>query len=167
VDSEVQYLCPRPGLLSFDPDAGSFGCGETLTVDVQIDDTTLDLHGFSVEFSFDNTVVHPVSVSAGPLVSGAACPYYLSWLNPGPAESTIAVDVANLGCAIDGPGTILQLVFVGVLQGISPLDCESLIFRDSQNQPIAMECDPATLEYRCPVANESTGFGAWKARYGN
>jgi len=167
VNSAVEYRCPRPGMLSFVPDDGSFGCGEDLAVDVVIDDAILDLHGFSLILSFDNSVVHPISVSAGALVSGASCPYYLNWLNPGPTESTIAVDAANLGCAIDGPGAILHLVFEGVLQGISPLDCVSLIFRDGQNHPIAMECAPATLEYRCPVADESTGWGAWKARYGD
>jgi hypothetical protein len=167
VNSEVEYRCPRPGTLSFVPDDGSFGCEETLTVDVDIDEGTLDVHGFSLELSFDETVVHPISVSAGSLVSGAACPYYFNWLNPGPGESTVAVDVANLGCAIDGPGTILHLVFEGVLQGISPLDCVSLIFRDSQNHPIAVECVPGSLEYRCPVPTASMGWGAWKARYGH
>ena len=167
VNSQVQYRCPRPGQLTFVPDDGSFGCGQTLAVDVDIDAQTLDAHGFSLELSFDAAVVHPISVSAGSLVSGAACPFYLNWLNPGPAVSTIDVDVANLGCAINGPGTILHLVFEGVLQGISPLDCASVIFRDSENHPIDVECTPATIEYRCPVPTAPMGWGAWKAGYGH
>ncbi len=167
VDSVVDYRCPRPGTVTFDPPDGSFGCNQTLAVDILIDAFTLDLHGASLVVSFDNQVVHPISVTAGSLVSGASCPYYLDWLNPGPTESTILVDFANLGCAIDGPGAIIHLVFEGVLQGISPLDCVSLIFRDSANQPIEMECVPATLEYRCPVATETTGWGAFKAQFGN
>ncbi len=166
VDSVVDYRCPRPGTVTFDPPDGGFGCNQTLAVDVVIDGFTVDLHGASLEIAFDNTVVRPLSVTAGSLVAGAACPYYLNWLNPGPAETTIQVDVANLGCAIDGPGAIVHLVFEGVLQGISPLDCLSLIFRDSANHPIDMECVPGTIEYRCPVGIERTGWGAWKAQFG-
>ena len=128
-------------------------------MEIFIDEYTLDLRGTSIEIDFDETIVVPIAVVAGSLVSGAACPFYLDWLNPGPGASTLQIDVANLGCSIDGPGAILKITFQGVLQGVSPLECLSLILRDGDNQDIVADCVPASIEYRCPVGVEDQGWG--------
>jgi hypothetical protein len=162
IDDGVDYRCPRPGTVYFVPPDANFGCNQTLDVEIFIDENTLDLRGSSLEIDFDENVVAPVAVVAGSLVSGAACPYYLDWLNPGPGESTLQIDVANLGCSIDGPGAILKITFQGVLQGISPLECISLILRDGENHEIVADCLPASIEYRCPVGVEERGWGMLK-----
>ena len=165
INDAVVYRCPRPGTIRFVPPDANFGCNQTLEVEIHVDEHTLDLHGTSLEIDYDENVVNPIALVAGSLVTGASCPYHLDWLNPGPGAGTIQVDVANLGCAVDGPGAILIITFEGVLQGTSPLECISLTLRDSENQAIEADCVPASIEYRCPVSVEETGWGMLKARF--
>ena len=165
VDDSVDYRCPRPGTVRFVPPDASFGCRQTLEVEIHIDEYTLDLRGSSLEIDFDENVVEPIAIVAGSLVTGAACPFYLNWLNPGPGATTIQVDVANLGCSVDGPGAILKITFQGVNQGLSPLECISLILRDGDNHDIEADCVPASIEYRCPVGVEESAWGMLKARF--
>ena len=58
VNSEVEYRCPRPGMLSFLPDDGSFSCGETLAVEVALgSDIDWDSFSFVRELDIDGAEV--------------------------------------------------------------------------------------------------------------
>lgn len=153
-----------PAVLGFEPSAGSFLCDETWAVDVVIDAAATDLHGFSLVMTYDADVVAPVSVTAGDLLDGAACPYFLDWLDPAEPDS-IAVDAATLGCSVDGPGALVHIVFTGVTNGTSPLACQDVRLRDGENAPIPFTCEPATVTYDCPIATETPLWGAVKACY--
>ena len=154
----------QPAALAWTPPAGSFNCGGTWTVDITTDAGTTDLRGFSLVLEFDNSVIAPLSVSVGPMVSGAACPNFLNWVATTGADS-LEVDVANLGCSVAGPGTILTVVFDGVLSGTSAIGVRSGMLRTGSNAPIAFTSSAASVEYDCAVATEPMAWGALKAYY--
>jgi len=141
------------------------GPADTLTVDVTVDAGAVDLRGFTFVFEFDPAVVAPVSVDAGPLVTGAACPHFVNWLNEGAVGDSISVDAATLGCSVSGPGAILRMKFVGVEQGLSPIACRSGEMRDSANQPIAHTCLDGTILYVGPTAARPSSWGKVKCVY--
>ena len=66
--------------------------------------------------TYDSGVIAPQSVSAGGLLSGAACDHFFTWLDPVEPDS-IAVDAASLGCSVSGPGSWSRIVFAGVADG--------------------------------------------------
>jgi len=169
-------LIPAPSAsqtagLSLVPSTGHFDCGETFTLDLMVDAQTLDLHGASVVLQFDHTILEPLSIEAGALLAGAPCPNFVQWLNPfvpSPGAippDNVAVDLASLGCSVNGPGSILRVTFGGVSPGTSTVDCLDVILRDNLNHDIPFVCTGATVENRCPVPDESQPWGAIKATY--
>ena len=160
----VGATAQTPVTVSFDPPSGTIPCDETLLVSVVVDAAATDLRGFSLELTYDDSVVEPVAVTAGSLLAGAACDHFLTWLNPG-TPGMIAVDGAALGCSVVGPGAIVTIEFAGLVDGTSPLECLSGILRDGDNAPIDYTCVPGTIAYSCPVATTPMSWGALKAWY--
>lgn len=165
IDASVDYLCPRPGTISFVPSSSELGCEETVAVDIWVDEYTLDLRGLSLQLSYDPAVVQPVTITARPLLTGAPCPWFLHWIDPDPPSGLIEVDGASLGCSVDGPGPWARITFTGINEGTTVLDCVQVLARDGENHPIPMSCEPATIHNRCAVGAPQLGWGPWKARY--
>ncbi len=110
--------------------------------------------------------MNPVTVEPGALLAGSGCSWFFTWLNePTPGVGHIDVDLAGLGCSVDGPGTIIHLQFTGVSPGSSPLACVSLLMRDSLNQTLDSTCVSGLLTYEAAVPAEPTSWGLLKARY--
>ncbi|PJA76337.1 hypothetical protein CO151_03255 [bacterium CG_4_9_14_3_um_filter_65_15] len=151
--------------LSLVPSVGSFDCGETFTLDLMVDAQTIDLHGSSVVLEFNDAILAPLAVQPGALVTGAACPYFFDWTNASAIGDSIAVDLANLGCSVEGPGSILRVTFEGSVSGVSAVDCRSGILRDSLNQDIPYTCTGAEVNYLCPIADDPQAWGSLKALY--
>jgi len=137
---------------------------DTLVVSVSVDASVSDLRGFSWAIEFDPSIVMPIAVTAGSLVSGAACPNFINWLNIASVGDSIAVDGATLGCSVNGPGNIVDIKFVGVGFGISPLHWRRSELRDSLNMPIAHTCSDGSIT-RSPVAVEVVPWGRVKRGY--
>ena len=119
--------------LDFSPPTGSFTCDQTYTVDVTIDAFATDLRGFSLVMTYDSGMIAPQSVSAGDLLSGAACEHFFTWLDPVEPDS-IAVDAASLGCPVSGPGSLVRIVFTGVADGTSPLSFHDVRLRTGRTR---------------------------------
>jgi hypothetical protein len=135
--------------LGFTPNPG-FVC-DTLTVDVTIDASVTDLRGFTFVFTFAPAAVHPIAVVAGPLVTGAACPNFLQWVNAAAIGDSIYVDGATLGCSVAGPGSIVQMTFARTTyNATSPIGCRSGSLRDALNQAIPYTCHVGLLK-TCPA----------------
>jgi len=147
------------------PVSGNFDCGEIFTLEILADPATADLKGVSLVLEFDGAILHPLGVEAGALMTGAACPYFLDWRPATIPTDTLAVDMAALGCSVNGPGVLLRFQFEGQVQGISPLSIRNGVLRDSINADIPFSSNVAQVDYRCPVADESTTWGALKAGY--
>ncbi len=150
--------------ISFVPPDGQFQCGQTWTIDVMVDALAADLRGCSMVIAYDNNAIRPLSVTAGALVTGAACPYFLHWYGPADADS-VAVDVAGLGCSVNGPGSMVRITFEGYAGGTSPITLRSGILRDSANAPIPFTATDAQVLYDCAVAEEPTTWGTLKSFY--
>lgn len=150
--------------IHFVPNPG-FVC-DTLIVHATIDAGVTDLRGFSLVLTFNPAVVKPVAVTAGALVSGAPCGYFLQWLNAASIGDSIFVDAANLGCSAAGPGNILDIKFVLVAHGgTSPVQCRSGALRDALNQPIPYTCHPGVLETCSAIAVEQRPWTRMKRLY--
>jgi len=160
----VAATAQTPVTVSFDPPAGTFSCGETLLVDLVVDAAAIDLRGFSLELTYDDSVIEPVAVTAGALLAGASCDHFFTWLNPG-NPGMIAVDGAAMGCSVAGPGAIVTIEFAGLVDGTSPVECLSGILRDGDNAPIDYTCEPGTVTYSCPVATTPVSWGTLKSWY--
>lgn len=151
--------------VTFDPLNGIFTGTDTLTVQVTVDAGAVDLRGYTMVLEFDPTIVLPISVEGGSLLTGAACPIFFDWLNESAVGDSLEIDGASLGCSIDGPGNVVEMKFVGVTVGVSPLTCRSLELRDSLNATIPSSCVDGTIEYRIPIAVTNQSWGRVKAGY--
>jgi hypothetical protein len=151
--------------VTFDPLNGVFTGNDTLTVQVTVDAGAVDLRGFTMVLEFDPSIVTPVSIEAGSLVTGAACTHFFTWLNSAAIGDSLDIDAATLGCSIDGPGNIVEMKFVGEALGISPVACRSVELRDSKNQTIPSTCIDGTIEYQLVIAVEENTWGRIKAGY--
>ena len=151
----------------------TIGCGDTLTVDVDVDSIT-DMLGYSLVLNYDQTVFQPISAVQGALIDGAACSPFFQWLNSGSNDGTVQVDLAMLGCTVTGSGSLLRVQFIGVDTGATPLTSGLTVtgdIRDDQNQDIAYTADSATMTSFCntvPVAEDAleavAGFVAERLR---
>lgn len=124
-----------------------------------------DFLGLSLEFQFDPAVITPVSVSAGAAIEGAGCGYYLDWINSDTFTSTVAVDLALLGCSPAMDGDVICLVFQGVESGESPLEWLEAEVRDSLNAPVPVILSGGSVLYNSAVDTQPSTLGALKAVY--
>lgn len=155
---------PAQTVVSLVPPSGYFQCGQTWTIDVTVDAGATDLRGCSLVVAFDNNVIRPISVSAGALVNGAACPNFTHWFGPATADS-VAVDVATLGCSVAGPGSVARITFEGHAGGISPITLRSALLRTGLNAEIPYTAVDAQVQYDCAVAEERPSWGSLKSRF--
>jgi len=152
--------------LGFAPSTDSFTCGETLYVDIMLDDSGAgDLAGFSLVFEFDDEILAPLEVLAGDLLSGADCPHFFTWLNAESVGNSIVVDGALLGCTRPVDGHIVRMVFEGVVIGLSSITCQSGVMRDGQNGQIPFSSGEGHYEFTCPTPAPPIRWGEVKSIY--
>jgi len=150
--------------ISFLPVDGQFQCGQTWAIDVMVDALATDLRACSLVIGYDNNAIRPLSVAAGSLVAGAACPNFLYWFGPADADS-VAVDVANLGCSVAGPGSVVRITFEGHAGGISPITLRRGLLRNGLNEPITFTSVDAVVRYDCAIRESTSPWGTVKALY--
>lgn len=162
--------------LSFNPLlSDTLDCGETFTVNLEISAEITDLRAFSLVVTYDGSRLAPVSTaghyaSAGNLVSGAGCSNLLfDEVRSGASSDTLQVDVALLGCSVDGAGSLVTLQFESLQSGASVRTSGIEIaygptsLRDSGNQEIPFFAGAAATVYshcnHAPDAVDDTGAG--------
>ena len=146
--------------LSFVPESTEVACDEARPIDVWIDDSVTDLRGASLVMRFNPQVIRPVAVEEGQLFVDAACPPFLRWNNETAIGDSVFVDVAGLGCSVQGPGPILRVWVTGVADGSTLLRGTTAILRDGANVPMTALWTPAHFIVACPV---ETPVGSWAA----
>jgi hypothetical protein len=154
-----------PIAVAVDPPVSGFCCDDTLSVYVTVDANAVDLRGFSLDLEFNPAIIQPVDVLPGDLMLTAGCGFFLDWLNAAAIGDSISVDAATLGCSMVGPGRILELRFVGVSGGTSPLSCRSLSMRDSMNLELDKICFSGAITYQEPIAVEEHPWSIVKGQY--
>lgn len=151
-------------VVSIVPVSGQFQCGETWAVDVMVDAGVVDLRGSSLVVEYDSNVIRPLTVTAGALVAGAACPNFAWWFGPAEADS-VAFDVATLGCSVQGPGAVARITFEGHAGGVSDITLRRGDLRTGANAPIPFTALGAQVQYDCAVADRRETWGSLKALY--
>jgi len=154
-----------PIAVAVDPPTSVFCCDDTLSVYVSVDANAVDLRGFSLTLEFNPAIVTPVAVLPGDLMTTAGCAFFLDWLNSTAVGDSISVDAATLGCSMVGPGRILELRFVGIAGGVSPLACRALSMRDSENNELDKICFSGAITYEEPIGLEGRTWSVVKSRY--
>ncbi len=164
-------------VISFNPtQSGTLACDETFTLDVNISSEITGLRAFTVAITYDGDRVAPIFdgsnySSKGSLVTGAGCSSLLfdTIIDGGGGSDTLKVDVALLGCAVSGAGTILTIEFEAAATGV-PTFVSGLVInlgatslRDALNDPIFFTVGAgATLISVCnhaPIAVNDDGIG--------
>lgn len=149
-------------VLSFVPDSGEITCDEQLDVEIHVDAGAVDLRGLTLKFTYDPTLLDLVDVFPGQLFVDAPCDPFL-YTDPTP-PGVLQIDIAGLGCSVDGPGAVARVRFEGKsTDGISPLLGIAATLRDSANQGIGATWDDGQILVSCPVPNETTSWSALKA----
>ena len=154
-----------PIAVSVDPPVSVFCCDDTLSVYMSVDENAVDLRGFSLTLEFNPAIVQPVGVIPGELMTTAGCGFFIDWLNSTAVGDSISVDGATLGCSMVGPGRIVEMQFVGISGGTSPLSCRSVLLRDSANNELDKICFSGAITYEEPVAIEGNPWSVVKSRY--
>ncbi len=158
-DLNVSFQCDHIGC--------EFPGSEHLIVSVLVDGGAVDLHGSTLVLEFDPNTANPVSVQPGSLITGAACGYSFFWLNQTAVGDSLYIDIANLGCSVDGPGEIAQIEFECAGPDTGFVKCRRMSFRDSLNGRIPATCDSTSmLCFPATPAVPST-WGRVKTMYGN
>jgi hypothetical protein len=155
---------PDPGAISFDPAEGTFVCAQVFVVEVLVDEIE-DLRGFSLVIDYDEDIMLPLTVTAGSLLTGAACDNFFIWRNAGAAADSIAVDGASLGCSAAGPGSIVKIEFDGYVEGTTTLSVRHGILRTGTNENIPFTSQDATIHYICAVPVSNLSWSALKCIY--
>jgi len=151
-------------IVSIVPESGQFQCDQTWTVDVVVDAGATDLRGSSLVVQYDSDIIRPLSVTAGALVAGAACPHFAWWFGPASADS-VAFDVSNLGCSVAGPGSVARITFEGHTIGSTTITLRRGDLRTGLNAPIPFTAIGAEVQYECAVSDRREAWGTLKARY--
>jgi len=163
-DGALTYVPEVTAMLTFAPEMVYFdedGTGEVCLTLAGVP----EFRGMSVVFGFDPAVIAPVSVAAGEILEGAACPYFLDWINQDGWTDTMAVDAALLGCDVAADGTVICVTFQGVGYGESPLPWLEVEVRDGNNDPVLVEAIDGSILYDPAVAVEPTNLSEVKANF--
>lgn len=151
--------------IGFNP-AETVPTNETFTVDLVLDTEGVTVMGADVLFSFDPTVVHLDSVTAGDWFTTAPGPHFF-WADPALAvPGVVHASGTVMTTGRSGAGVLAVLHFTAVAAGFSPLAFQAVSLRNPLNAPVPhtrSSGDRIIIEEAIPVAG--TSFGDLKARW--
>lgn len=152
-------------IMSFVPEVTELSCDVARPIDIWIDEEVTDLRGASLLMRFDPTVVRPVAVEEGQLFLDDPCPSFLRWNNATAIGDSVFVDVAGLGCSVQGPGPIVRIWVTGVADGSTLLYGVEAILRDGDNAPVDVLWTPAHIIVACPVRSDESTWSVLKSSF--
>jgi len=150
-------------VLSFESESAEVACDDEVWIDIVADAGAVDLRGHSLSFTFDSTRLTVVDFAAGTLFDDANCDAFVYGIVTSPGSAQI--DVAGLGCSIDGAGSIARVRVRGDADGIAVFEGTSSILRTSTNASIAATWTDGSVRVFCPIPTDATSWGTVKALY--
>lgn len=152
------------------PAVATVACGQTVTVDIQINSVT-DLYGLDFKLSYDPAVVEVVDanpsapgvqIQSGPFPDVTAGRGLIQVNNVDIAGGVISYAAALINPTepVDGSGVAAQVTFKGLAAGSSPLGFVSVLLSDRQARPITVTPVDGTVRVTCsgtPVASRTPG----------
>lgn len=123
--------------------------GGNFTVTVQISNA-LNVQGFHVVFSLNNTVIRYAGITQGTFLGSHAL--LNSTPPPGSSVTRVTVDDAILiGSPASGSGILFTITLAPVAIGTSAFNLDSVSLRDNNNQPILVKVTSGRVNVNNPV----------------
>ena len=106
-----------------------------------------------------------LKLEEGQLFVDDPCPSFLNWNNATAIGDSVFVDVAGLGCSVQGPGPILRIWVTGVADGSTLFQGVGAILRDGNNAPVDVLWTPAHIIVACPVRSGESTWSVLKSSF--
>jgi hypothetical protein len=138
--------------------------GESFSVCITTD-ACRDLKWFEFVFSFDPAKLRLLGVEPGDVRAGSGN-QFVAYLVPDAAPpETVWYAAAMLAGSASGPGTLACFVFAGLAEGESPVQCERVDFRDSDNVQTLPDCVSDVVRITGPTPAQPASWGRIKTLY--
>jgi hypothetical protein len=125
-----------------------------------------DLKAFQMIFMFDPAKIQFLGAGAGDVLTSSGNPYSLFVLPDYVAPADTAwTDCAMLVGSSSGPGILNFFNFKALVVGDSPVQCQLVDFRDSNNAQTLPACNSGIVRVVGPVPVRVTSWGRIKIRY--
>jgi len=132
-------------------------------MDVVINISIVDLMGYDIVITFDNTLLEVKDVVEGSLPSDSGHQtFFYYWGNGG---TEIHATGSIMGNTIDGPGALFSIKFKAVSVGTATLSVSYSELRDEANTSIAHETEGANVEIDIRIGVEKSTWGRLKMLY--
>jgi hypothetical protein len=132
-------------------------------MDVVINESVMDLMGYDIVITFDNSLLEVKNVVEGSLPSGSGHQtFFYYWGNGG---TEIHATGSIMGNTIDGPGALFSIKFKAVSVGTASLGVSYSELRDDANVSIAHETAGANVEIDIRIGVEKSTWGRLKMLY--
>jgi hypothetical protein len=144
------------------PNDTTVSVGDDLYIRVEAD-AFADLKGYELIFEFDPTIVQLLGALPGDVLTGSYFGTLVSDVSAPPDSAWY--NAAMLTGSTQGPGVLVYYHFKALAEGVTPLDCRRVDYRDSNNAQTLPGCTGGVIRVMgvVPVLRES--WGRMKALY--
>jgi hypothetical protein len=157
-------LPARAVTVSVAPADTTLTCGVPFTVRITVD-AVPDLKGFELVFSFDPAKLQFLGVEPGDVLTRSGNPFFAYLVPDAAPPDTVWYDAAMLAGSSSGPGILAFFRFKGLAEGESPLQCERVDFRDSNNAQTLPACVNGVVRITGPTPARPASWGRIKTLY--
>jgi hypothetical protein len=125
-----------------------------------------DLKGFDLLFSFDPAKLQFLGADAGDVLTGTGRLYadYVV-VTHGVSADSILYDAAMLDGATAGPGILVYFRFKALAVGDTPIQCQKVDFRDSNNAATLPDCTGGLVRVLTATPARVASWGRVKTLY--
>ncbi len=129
-------------------------------------DAVSDLKGYQLVFEFDPTIVQLMGALPGDVLTGSPGAYFGTLVPDvvAPADSAW-YDAAKLEGSTQGPGVLVYFHFKALQEGVSPVACRHVDYRDSDNAQTLPGCTSGQIRVLGVVPAQPRSWGRVKALY--
>jgi len=125
-----------------------------------------DLKGFDLLFSFDPAKLQFLGADAGDVLTGTGRLYAdYTLVAHGVVADTVLYDAAMLNGATAGPGILVSFRFKALAVGTTPIQCQKVDFRDSNNAITLPDCTGGLVHVLTATPVRVTSWGKVKTFY--
>lgn len=125
-----------------------------------------DLKGYHVIYSFSSPIITSITVEPGDVLTSSGNPYAAFPIPDNATPTgTIQYDAAMLTGSTAGPGILGFFKFHAVAIGDSPVQCEVVDFRDSNNVQTLPDCVSGLVHVIGPVPVQASTWARLKVLY--
>ena len=123
-----------------------------------------DLKGFDLVFSFDPAKLQFLGADAGEVLTGTGRPY-ADYVGPPPGAGSILYDAAMLEGSTAGPGILVYFRYKALAVGDTPIQCQKVDFRDSNNAATLPDCTGGLVHILSATPARPASWGKVKTIY--